>query len=281
MKGFKRFGFLLVCCAITLLVLPTQGYAQTTGMTYDEYKVKLAEYGTRQADAKKALLECKTAADALAQQISELDAQIAALKTGVYELVGTDENGLNDFLQELDRIEARLMGIRGLADDALFDVRDEVDQIEARVEELKAEKRALFPAATLKLASIDKLLEQIKARMPRKRIRQYSVMKGDSLWRIAKKDDIYGDPYLWPRIYVENRNKIKDPDLIYPNWVLNVPFGVDLNQHLVMRGENLSTIAGKVYKDITKWNQIYQANKEQILDPSLVFPAQVLNIPTN
>jgi nucleoid-associated protein YgaU len=43
----------------------------------------------------------------------------------------------------------------------------------------------------------------------------------------------------------------------------------------------LSTIASKVYKDITKWNKIYQANKEQILDPSLVFPAQVLDIPTN
>jgi len=201
MKGFKRFGFLLVCCAITLVVLPTQGYAQTTGMTYDEYKIKLAEYGTRQADAKKALLECNTATDALAQQISDIDAQIAALKKSVYELVGSDENGMNDFLQELDRIEARLMGIRGLSDDALFDVRDEVDQIEARVKALKADKRSLFPAATLKLASIDKLLEQIKARMPRKRIRQYSVLKGDSLWRIAKKTTfmathIYGPAFM-------------------------------------------------------------------------------------
>jgi len=280
MIGFKRFGLLLVCCAITLIALSTQGYAQT-GMTYDEYKLKLAEYQTRQATANKALLECKTAGDELSQQIGDLDTQTAGLKTNVYELVGSDENGLNDFLQELDRIEARLMGVRGLSDDALFEVRDEVDQIEARVKELKSDKRALFPAGTLKLASIDNLLEQINARMPRKRIRQYSVMKNDSLWRIAKKDDIYGDPYLWPRIYVENRNKIKNPDLIYPNWVLNVPFGVDLNQHLVMRGENLSTIAAKVYKDITKWNRIYQANKEQILDPSLVFPAQVLEIPTN
>lgn len=280
MKGFKRFGFLLVCCASTLLALPAQGDAQT-GLTYDEYKIKLADYATRQADAKMALLECKNAGDALSQQIADLDTQTTGLKNEVYELVGSDEDGVNGFMQELDRVEARLMGIRGLADDALFDVREKVDQIEARIKELKMDKRALLPAATTKLTSIDNLLEQIKARMPRKRIRQYSVMNGDSLWRIAKKDDIYGDPYLWPRIFVENRDKIKDPDLIYPKWVLNVPFGVDLNQHLVMRGENLSTIASKVYKDITKWNKIYQANKEQILDPSLVFPAQVLDIPTN
>ena len=280
MKGFKRFGVLLVCCAITLIALPSQGNAQT-GMTYDEYKLKLAEYQTRQADANKALLECKKAADELTMQISGLDTETTGLKDNVYELVGSDENGLNDFVQELDQIEARLMGIRSLSDDALFEVRDEVDQLEARTKELKLDKRALFPASKVKLASIDSLLEQIKARMPRKRIRQYSVLKGDSLWRIAKKDNIYGDPYLWPRIYVENRSKIKNPDLIYPSWVLNVPFGVDLNQHLVMRGENLSSISAKVYKDITKWNRIYQANKEQILDPSLVFPAQVLDIPPN
>jgi nucleoid-associated protein YgaU len=280
MKGFKRFGFLLVCCATTLLALPAQGNAQT-GLTYDEYKIKLAEYTTQQVKAKKALLECNNAGDELSKQIAEIDAQTTAIKDEVYSLVGSDEDGVNDFMQELDRLEARLMGIRGLSDDALFDVRDEVDQIEARVKELKMDKRALLPASLAKLTSIDNLLEQIQARMPRKRIRQYSVMKGDSLWRIAKMDDIYGDAYLWPRIYVENRDKIKDPDLIYPKWVLNVPFGVDLNQHLVMRGENLSTIASKVYKDITKWNKIYQANKEQILDPSLVFPAQVLDIPTN
>ena len=37
----------------------------------------------------------------------------------------------------------------------------------------------------------------------------------------------------------------------------------------------------KLYQDVTKWNKIYQANKSQILDPSLVFPAQVLDIPEN
>jgi nucleoid-associated protein YgaU len=281
MTGFKRIGFLLVCCACALMAFPKQGFAQTdqAKMTYDEYKVKLAEFQKREADAKAGLMECKKAGDALSKQISDIDAQVAQLKQDVYQLVGSDENGVNEFLQELDRIEARLMGMRNLTDDALFDHRDELDQIVSRLGEMKKDKRALLPAAQTKLASIDQLVEQVNARMPRKRIRQYSVLKGDSLWKIAKKKDIYNDPYMWPRIYVENRDKIKDPNVIYPKWVLNVPFGVDLNQYLVMRGDNLSSISSKVYKDITKWNRIYQANKKQILDPSLIFPAQVLDIP--
>ena len=44
----------------------------------------------------------------------------------------------------------------------------------------------------------------------------YSVMKGDSLWTIAGKSDVYADPYRWPLIYKANADKIKDADLIYP-----------------------------------------------------------------
>ncbi len=280
MTGLKRCWVLFICCACALLVLPQKGIAQME-MTYDEYRLKLTEYEKRIAAVKESLIECQTAANGLSDEISSLDAQINELKQQVYALVESDEAGIDEYMQELGRIEGRLMGLRELSEDALFDAVDEVDQIEARVSELKADKRAALPDAQEKLASIDQLLEQVKSRMPRKRIRQYSVLRGDNLWKIAKKDDIYGDPYLWPRIYVENRAKIKDPDMIYPKWVLNIPFGVDLHQHLVMRGENLSSIASKVFNDITKWNRIYQANKAQILDPSLIFPAQVLDIPAN
>ncbi len=44
----------------------------------------------------------------------------------------------------------------------------------------------------------------------------YNVVRGDSLWGIAGKDSIYGNPYQWPLIYKSNSDKIKDADLIYP-----------------------------------------------------------------
>jgi len=44
----------------------------------------------------------------------------------------------------------------------------------------------------------------------------YNVVRGDSLWGIAGKDTIYGNPYQWPLIYKANSDKIKDADLIYP-----------------------------------------------------------------
>jgi len=51
---------------------------------------------------------------------------------------------------------------------------------------------------------------------------QYTVMRGDSLWNIAGKDSIYGNPYEWPLIYKANQGKIKDADLIYPGQVFSI-----------------------------------------------------------
>jgi nucleoid-associated protein YgaU len=51
--------------------------------------------------------------------------------------------------------------------------------------------------------------------------RTYTVVKGDSLSRIAKQ--FYGKAGEWHRIYEANKSIIKDPDLIYPGQVFTIP----------------------------------------------------------
>lgn len=56
--------------------------------------------------------------------------------------------------------------------------------------------------------------------------KRYVVRKkvpADCLWRIAKDKRHYGTSKLWRRIYEANRNKIKNPNLIYPKQVLLIP----------------------------------------------------------
>lgn len=54
------------------------------------------------------------------------------------------------------------------------------------------------------------------------RVSSYSVVRGDNLWSISGKDEVYADPYQWPLIYKTNRDKIKDADLIQPGQVLDI-----------------------------------------------------------
>ena len=49
----------------------------------------------------------------------------------------------------------------------------------------------------------------------------YTVKSGDCLWNIAKKQ--LGDGSRWGEIYELNKDKIKNPNLIYPNQILTVP----------------------------------------------------------
>jgi nucleoid-associated protein YgaU len=52
-------------------------------------------------------------------------------------------------------------------------------------------------------------------------VRTYTVQKGDSLSKIAKAH--YGDAKEWRKIYEANKERIKNPDLIQPGWVLTIP----------------------------------------------------------
>lgn len=50
----------------------------------------------------------------------------------------------------------------------------------------------------------------------------YTVVRGDNLWNISGKNEVYGNPYQWPLIYKNNRDKIEDADLIHPGQEFNI-----------------------------------------------------------
>jgi nucleoid-associated protein YgaU len=51
----------------------------------------------------------------------------------------------------------------------------------------------------------------------------YREVNTDCLWRIAEFQEIYNDPFLWPKIWQRNQKSIPNPDLIYPGQVLIIP----------------------------------------------------------
>lgn len=54
--------------------------------------------------------------------------------------------------------------------------------------------------------------------------KSYTVVRGDSLWKIAAKPSIYGKGADWPRIYNANKGVIgKNPNLIYAGQKLVIP----------------------------------------------------------
>ena len=75
------------------------------------------------------------------------------------------------------------------------------------------------PAATDKKPAVKE--EKKRETSSKPTAKTYTVKKGDCLWNIAKKQ--YGNGAQYTKIYNANKDKIKNPNLIYPGQVLTIP----------------------------------------------------------
>ncbi|MBN8727159.1 MAG: LysM peptidoglycan-binding domain-containing protein [Xanthomonadales bacterium] len=51
--------------------------------------------------------------------------------------------------------------------------------------------------------------------------------------------------------------------------------------YTVLTGDSLSKIARKLYGDANRWREIFDANRDQLDNPDLIQPGQVLKIPAD
>lgn len=255
--------------------------AQEKKMTREDYQAQMLAEQERETNAKEQIENLDLQIAELTSQIEATEAAINALQGDTRGLVEASETEIRVYGNGLDDLLSQLEGLAALTPEELFHQRGELADIAAQLAELKQDKISALPIMAAKIARIEGMLADLEEKKPQQITITYNVARGDNLWNIAKKDEIYADPYLWPRIYRANKEQISDPDLIYPKQNLNVPFGVGENQFLVNRGDVLSKVAAAVYNDPGKWHAIYEANKDQIVEANLIFPAQVLEIPAN
>ena len=52
-----------------------------------------------------------------------------------------------------------------------------------------------------------------------------------------------------------------------------------MSTYVVVKGDTLSKIAQRAYGDARQWRKIYEANKDMIKDPDLIYPGQSFRIP--
>jgi nucleoid-associated protein YgaU len=253
--------------------------AQEMKMTSDDYKAKLAEYTSREAQAQEDIVTLDASIASLKMQIDAVQKVIDTVQQETLASVSASQAEVKAFNQRVDGLLRQLQGLAALAPEELQRRRGELKAAAMALADLKMSSIAALPEMMAKLMRASKMIDDLMMRAPDQIT--YEVMKGDHLWGIASKPETYEDPYMWPRIYRANREQISDPDMIYPKQMLMVPIAVGENQYLVTSGDFLSKIASAVYNDPTMWHKIYKANAEQIVEANLVFPAQILEIPAN
>ncbi|MCK4756328.1 LysM peptidoglycan-binding domain-containing protein [candidate division WOR-3 bacterium] len=167
------------------------------------------------------------------------------------------------------------------AQEELLALQAQLAEAEAKIGELEAEVGALRLEVAELEASRDELISKLNELKETWKICQYGrykVIEDDWLSKIASMRKVYHEGSKWPMIYEANKDKIKNPNLIYPGWVLLIPY---LDNYSVIPGDCLWLIASylSIYSDSKKWPEVYEANKDKIKDPDLIYPKQEFVIP--
>jgi len=200
----------LVYFLSVLFLLSLSSFAQDdTEMTEDEWEAEM----TRLTGKKQSLMS----------EIETLTADI--------ENLTTVRNGLQDPEECIDELYA-LVGATRKDVDNFRNAVNELDGKIKRKEGPKPDRQADLDALKMnKISALPEFFDKVHNKMQMAlnewidapAVISYSVKRGDCLWNIAKNKEHYGNAFAWPVIYKANRDKIKNPDLIYPNQVLSIP----------------------------------------------------------
>jgi len=267
-------GSLVIVLSMVLGI--SSGFAQE--MTMKEYKAQLQEWADREMAAKTEIAKCDNEIASLNSQIADLDGQIAGVWGDIYSALGVSESDVNAYRSQLDDMDRELSALSALSPEDLFKRRKEIDAMEEKLGGMKSSPIYNLTEMRDRIAGLEGKIATLRDKMPKGMYDEYTVNRGDYLWKISRNQ--YGEGIQWYRIYSYNRNQIgADPDLIYPDRVLKIH---QENAPGVGNGDNLAKIAGSmdVMSDPTKWRQLYEANKDVIGDDSsLIYPHTVLKIP--
>lgn len=92
-------------------------------------------------------------------------------------------------------------------------------KVEGEVESQEVREKVILALGNVQ--GIAEVEDNLTVKQPEPEAQFYTVQRGDSLSKIAKK--FYGDAMKYPVIFEANRPLLSDPDKIYPGQVLRIP----------------------------------------------------------
>jgi archaellum component FlaC len=193
-------------------------------LTRKEADLRIQDFQARIADLEAKLSKTQGDVADLKKQLEDTKKAYMDCQESLLKLVGANSQDLDAFRQKLGVLEAKVRDMKRLTDDQLADRRSEVEELEKQLNELRRNKISIMQEFYPKIIALAK---DIRSLYKEKKIKSYTVgtwaENKDCLWNISGRMEILGDPFMWPKLWQNNSEIIRNPDLIYPGQVLNLP----------------------------------------------------------
>lgn len=164
----------------------------------------------------------------LRERRESLNNEVNTLNQDLNNLRSTSVQSYEDCMNEL-------YAMVGATSQDIDNFRQAVAELNGRVNRKEGPKadrqKDLDALKTNRISALPEFFDRVHNQMQRSmdgwvdepQVINYTVVRGDHLWGIARKQEHYGNGFAWPVIYSANRDQIKDPDLIYPDQSFKVP----------------------------------------------------------
>lgn len=227
MKSYRMFFGLL---AGSLILWGANVVLAQEEMTNDEWQKQIQEYTAKRDTLKSRLNKLETDISALMAQSAAKDEAITNCEGELYTLVGATREQVEQYRKRVNALDTAVNSFSRLSNQDLWSRKDDVESAQNELNDLRKSKISLLTEFWDKLNSIQRKIDGLKstlASIAATMEKWYTVgtwaKDRDCLWNIAKKKDIYDNAFLWPKIWQDNRDKIRDPDIIHTGQRLRIP----------------------------------------------------------
>jgi peptidoglycan hydrolase CwlO-like protein len=211
----RKISGVMLLLVLSVLV----GTAQDKKMTKEEWQTQITQNTKLRDDLKTQLTGLNKDIDSLNGINTGLDGKIKSSADQLAGLTGS-------FAASVAALNAKIDALTNLSDADLYARKGEVDELQKAKDELLKQKISGMKRFAADIASMQSKIDALKARVVDKD-KFYTVgtwaKDRDCLWNIAKKKDIFANPFAWPKIWQGNRDQIKDPDIIKKGQKLKIP----------------------------------------------------------
>jgi len=190
-------------------------------MTEEEWQKQMDENTAKKNELTGKLDQLTKDIDALKKTNTEKDAAVVKAEEDLYASVGSTKSGVADFRKKFEQVEKTINKKEGKKEDA-----------EKMFAEIEASKIKCLPEFYDRYKKMKDALAKWGPEVQKES--GYTVVKGDCLYKISGKKEIYNNVKMWPVLWEANEKgvvnappkvpkTIKNPNLIYPGQVLRVP----------------------------------------------------------
>ena len=208
MRIYMKLNKIWFLSAVLFVALTFSSFAQEE-MTKEEWQNQITKLSAQKGSLQKETATLKTDVTGLNTNLSTIESYDNCMDE-LYGMVGAKKSDIDNYNKAVSELEGKIRRKEGPKADRVKDL-----------EALKGNKISALPEFYSKVYTVLPGLLDAWVEAPTEV--SYTVVKGDCLWRIAKKKEFYGNGFAWPKIYQANRDQIKNADLIFPKQTFKIP----------------------------------------------------------